>query len=165
MSDRQDWRDANREVTRGTIWGTRWALGAVAGVIVVVLLGLAMWAWGFGLFSAATAPLRGETEVREQTVADGTYRIAAYERFYDLCASIQAKETAITNLRAELETGPPPDRVTQVNASITANQNQRNASIQRYNAEARMEGTLGQFRASDLPFELDPNEEVTTCTV
>jgi hypothetical protein len=120
-----------------------------------------MWAFGFGLFSAGTAEVRGETGVRERTVADGNYRIAAYDRFFDLCAAVQAKEDAITALEAQQAdaTGTSKARITDNLLALTTS---RASLIRKYNADAAKEGTRGQFRASSLPYTLDPNRE-TTC--
>lgn len=56
----------------------------------------------------------------------------------------------------------PRDRQTQVRASITGLTGQRARSIARYNADARKDFTVGQFRDAGLPFQLDVGEE-TRC--
>ena len=161
--DKDDWRDLDKDVRRGTRWGTKWVIGVVAAVIVVTLLGMTMWAFGFGLFSRTTANLRGETEARERIVADGDYRIQVYNRFFDRCASVQAAEDRIDALEQELATSPPPARVAIIQSSLAGIRAQRASTIRTYNAEALSEFTAGQFRDLDLPHQLDPNEERTQC--
>lgn len=137
------------------------ALGAVVIVVVIALAAMAI--FGFGLFNRSTANFRGQNQQIEQTKANGQYRIAAYDHFYDLCASIQDDEASIQNLKDELATKPPTNRVTQIQASITAVKNGRRSKINEYNADARKAGTIGQFRGSGLPFSINPKAEETTC--
>lgn len=122
-------------------------------LVVIVVTVVVIWSLQW-----LTADVRGELDQREQTRADGTYRIAAYERFYDKCASVQALEDQIDNTEAD-ESLPENQKAT----NLLALRNQRNALIREYNADARKEDTRGNFLASDLPYELNPDEE-TTCT-
>jgi hypothetical protein len=137
-------------------------LGILGVLIAMVFAAMAI--FGFGLFQRGTADFRGKTKQIEQTKASGTYRIAAYEHFYDLCAAVQDDEISISSLREELKTEPPQNRVTQINASLTALRSSRGEKINQYNADARKSGTIGQFKASDLPYQLNKNTEETTCT-
>lgn len=147
-----------REGARGFGLG---ALLAVAGLVLLLLLA-AMWAFGFGLFSKGTAEVRGQTGVRERTQANGAYRIAAYEHFYDLCASVQADEQTMAALREEAATATPA-RKAQIAATVTAVRANRAQSITQYNADARKTTTAANFKASDLPYQLDPATQETTC--
>ncbi|TQJ05884.1 hypothetical protein [Amycolatopsis cihanbeyliensis] len=140
--------------------GAAIGFGAIA-IVGILVLGL-MWTFGWGWFSQTTAEARGETSQREQTVADGGYRIASYEHFFDLCAGIQGKERTIARLEAERETADTR-RVERIEATLTALRSGRDASIHSYNADARKRGTTGQFRASELPYQLDVDEEETSC--
>lgn len=115
-------------------------------------------------YSSTTADRRGGIEQREDTVADGDYRIAAYERFYDMCASVQSAEARIANAEAELADKPSASRESQLKTTLQALRNQRSEAINEYNAEARKEDTAANFRASDLPAQIDPDLEETTCT-
>jgi hypothetical protein len=141
--------------------GTGIFLWGVAILVVIVLSAMAL--FGFGLFNRGTANFRGKNEQIEKTKANGNYRIAAYDQFYNLCASVQDDEATIQNLEEELKTKPPQDRITQINASLTAVKSGRRSKINEYNADARKTATQGQFRASDLPYHLDATQE-TTCT-
>lgn len=136
-------------------------VGVTALIVAVVLA--AMWVFGWGWFSRATADFRGETNVTEQIHADGDYRITAYDKFFDLCAAVQSSESSIANLEAELETDPSDDRVEQLNASITAQRNNRSELITQYNADASKADTRANFLASDLPYQLDEDNEETQC--
>lgn len=119
--------------------------------------------YGFGFLKRATADFRGETDKIEQTKASGDYRIASYDHFFDTCASIQSIESKIINMEEELESVESEQRKTVLNTSITASKNKRADLIASYNADARKEATRGQFRASDLPYEINENEEETIC--
>src|SRR5699024_6135465 len=108
-----------------------------------------------------TADFRGEKGEIEQSRADADYRINAYDQFNDKCAGIQTLESKITNLSDELEETEDEQRKSVLNTSITASKNKRAELINDYNADARKEATRGQFKASDLPYEIDINEEET----
>lgn len=143
---------------KGGIFGGIGALG-IFGIVVASIFGLALLGvWLNSEFSILTAETRGETGVREKTVADPDYRIAAYEEFYDKCAAIKAVEQQIDTMQATK--GLPKN---QKSTNILALTNQRNTLIQQYNADSRKAGTRGQFRASDLPYQIDTTQEHTSC--
>jgi hypothetical protein len=160
--DKDDWRDANRDVTRGTLWGIKWSVFAVLGVIVVVLAGAFMWTGGFGLFSATTADFRGETEARERIHADGDYRIAIYNQFFDICASVQTAENRIEVYEQEMATATP-ERTFVLTTSISAIRAQRAESVNEYNSLAARDFTVADFQDLDLPARLDVDDEETQC--
>lgn len=135
---------------------------AVFAAVIAVALFLAA-VYGGGLMQRMTADFRGETGQIEQTQADADYRISAYDQFYDKCAGIQTLESKITNLSDGLEETEDEQRKSVLNTSITASKNKRAELINDYNADARKEATRGQFKASDLPYEIDINEEGTAC--
>lgn len=135
---------------------------AVFAAVIAVALFLAA-VYGGGLMQRMTADFRGETGQIEQTQADADYRISAYDQFYDKCAGIQTLESKISNLSDELEETDDEQRKSVLNTSITASKNKRAELINDYNADARKEATRGQFKASDLPYEIDINEEGTAC--
>lgn len=118
--------------------------------------------YGFGFMQRETADFRGETGQIEDTQANSSYRISAYDDFYDSCASVKSIESKIENLVDELENAEEAQRKSILNTSITAAKNKRAELIESYNADARKEATRGQFKSSDLPYELDIEEE-TTC--
>lgn len=134
------------------------AAAVIAGVLAVGLLAGAVFA-----FRWVTADIRGAADAREQTLADGDFRIAAYDHFFALCASVQGHEGRLASLQEELAGDPSESRRQQLEASLTAVRSQRRADIASYNADAARDYTVGQFRDSDLPYQLDPNSEETQC--
>jgi len=143
-------------VSRRRIVGetTFWILLALAAVVILTLLGLG---WRYIL-----ADPKGKVQAQEQ-IKSGPSRIAAYNHFFDLCAAVQSDESAMQSLRDEMKTDPPPSRVTQINASLTALRSARAEKINQYNADARKDYTIGQFKSSGLPFTLVLTQEVTRC--
>lgn len=138
----------------------RWLAWILVVIVVLILLGPGLWALGVW-----TAPWYGEGEARRQIQGDADFRIAAYDHFFDLCASAQADGDRIVNLEAELaDPATTASRAAQVRASLTAIRNQRDATVRTYNADASQDYTVGQFRDSDLPFPLTiPTEGTLTC--
>lgn len=132
---------------------------ALLGVLALVA---AVAAGGYAL-QWFTAEPRGALDAREQTVADGDFRLAAYDRFFAACAAVQAQEDRLGALEAELASGPPESRRVQILASMTAVRAGRDELIREYNADATREGTVGQFRDADLPYQLDTTTQETRC--
>jgi len=132
-------------------------------IVVVIGLILALTVGGLAWRYVIAAP-KGKVEAREQ-IQSGPFRIAAYDRFFNLCAAVQSDEATIAALQAELKTKPPASRVTQINASITGLRSGRAEKINQYNADARKDYTIGQFRASGLPYQLFIEREATECVV
>lgn len=138
-------------------------LAALLGLVVILLVIGLVGVFGLGWFTDTTADRTGKTQQEQQINGNGSYRIAAYDHFYDLCAQVQTEEQSIRNLQNELKTTTDATRKTVIPASITALENNRASDINQYNADARKSYTLGQFKSSDLPFQLDITEENTTC--
>ena len=145
-------------------------IALIVGAFVVTIAGLliaSMSVFGWGLWSNATANFRGQVSARNQINGNGAYRIAAYNHFYDLCQQVQSKELSLHNLEQELATTTDPQRKLVLEASVDALRNSLADDITQYNADSRKTATAGQFRASDLPARIDPNDiyskEVTSC--
>lgn len=136
---------------------------AVTGTLLAIVLLFLIAVYGFGFLQRSTADFRGETDQIEDTKANSDYRIAAYDHFYDTCAGVQSLEGKIGNMSEELAQTDSAQRKDILNASLTASKNKRSELITEYNADARKEATEGQFRSSDLPYELNENEEETVC--
>lgn len=132
-----------------------WA--GVFGILAVLALTVGL-IFAFGGASWITAPFRGEVEKRNLTEGSGTYRIAAYEEFYDTCATIQSLEDDLA-LMEEDKSLPENQR----SANIFALTSARNKLIREYNADAQKEDTQAHFRASDLPHQIDPDNKETEC--
>lgn len=140
-----------------------WVLAVIVGFVGMLAIGL-VGVYGFGWFVDHTADRSGKTQVKQNINGNGQYRIGAYNHFYDLCASVQTKEASIANLQQELKTTADPQQKLQIPTDIVALQNARADAINQYNADAHKSYTLGQFRASDLPFQLSLVEDHTQCT-
>ena len=117
-----------------------------------------------GTLQKGTADFRGGVAATESVKANGAYRIAAYEKFYDQCAAVQGFETTIEALENELPTATP-ERQAIIQSTLTGLQSARGNAIFQYNADARKTDTQANFKSSTLPFQLDPNQEKTTCVV
>lgn len=146
---------------RDLSYGARATLYTVLGLIAVAAL-----TWGsiyvFGTVQNSTADYRGKTGVREKTVANADFRIATYEQYFDLCASVQSAEAAIKNAQTELATAPSPDRAEKLQQVITAQRNTRAESISTYNSKASQEHRQA-FLDANLPARLDVNAQETQC--
>lgn len=155
-------RNGARDTAR--VSGLAVAFSATFIVLTIVIGSMAV--FGFGLFQRSTADFRGETEAIERTQADGAFRIASYEWYFDQCAAIQAAEGRINAQLSELDGDPAPseDRRERINTNLAAMRGQRDALIARYNQEARKEETTGAFRANDLPMQINVSNPTTTCT-
>lgn len=136
------------------IGGVGRLIGAVV-LFFVILVGIVFIAGGA---SWLTAPFRGAVEQREIVQGDGNYRIAAYEKFYNDCAAVQALEDQIALMKAN-KSLPKDQRET----NILALESNRNRLIRQYNADSRKADTIENFKASDLPYQLDTQKE-TTCS-
>lgn len=137
---------------------------ATAVGIVLLFVLMTVFTFGVGGWIRATAGWSGKTSQINKTKGSGDYRIASYDHFFDLCASVQDQEVTIAAQKEELKTATG-DRVSQIHANLSALTANRNEQINHYNADARKSGTQGQFKDSSLPYQLDPTQEKTTCTV
>ena len=122
-------------------------------VVIVLLIGAIYLTGGI---KQLTAPFRGETQEKELTEADGNYRIAAYEEFYDLNAQIEAKEIEICAMKSN--TSLPVD---QRETNVLALTNKRTELVAEYNADASKTDTRAKFKASDLPYTIE--KEAPSC--
>lgn len=155
MSYLQDVKDGARGLSLAVLVG----IGVIVVALIIGLVGI----FGFGWLSNSTANFRGEVSKRNLVEANGAYRIAAYDHFFDLCQQVQAKEASITNVQDELKTTTDQQRALILNASITALRNSRADLITQYNTDSDKSYTVGQFKSSHLPYELNANQENTVC--
>jgi hypothetical protein len=135
------------------------ALGIVA-IIVAIIVGAYAIQW-------STAEVRGNVAANEAIKANPQFRIEAYERFFNQCASIQGLEAQLAAQMVELEAKPTEKRRLQIATNITALTGARGEAVAQYNADARKSYTAGQFRSNSLPYELPTlmPEGGTQCTV
>lgn len=147
--------------------GAKVALIGVMVFVGLILFGVLMHVTGvyvFGGVQRSTADYRGETDSIEKTRADGDYRIASYETFFDQCAAIQSKQATIAQMEDELETTDDPQRKAWLQNTLTGIRAGLNSDITRYNADAHKEDTQGHFRDSSLPYTIDINDKETQCS-
>lgn len=147
------WYDSDNPstVARGFSWRAAiWIAGAV-----LFFGGLSIAHWGFGVF---TSDIKGQGDATK-TKNSGTNRIAAQERFEELYAGIKAADERI-DVMAAAKKAAPNDLVAQVNyTGALAYCIQIRAD---YNAEAR-KYTAEQFRAADLPAQIDATDPAFDC--
>lgn len=133
--------------------------------LVALLVLMTAFTFGIGQWIRETAGFTGKTAQIRQTKGSGSFRIASYDHFFDLCASVQDQEVTIVSQQSELsDPATTSDRKAQIRANLSALRANRGELINHYNADARKTATSGQFRASDLPFQIDPTQEHTSCT-
>lgn len=134
----------------------------VGGIVALAVLGVIA-TFAFGGANWITAPFRGESEKRENTVGSGAFRQSTYEDFFNLCAAVQDAEGSIQALNEE-KGSASQSRKGQIAQSITALKSSRIESINEYNAKARQEHRKA-FVDQELPSRLDASATETTCTV
>ncbi len=153
-SEDRDYRDFDRHSRKVGLRLFGWSATTVVAVfLLIVLVGVLGWFW---------APWKGAKEARDLTQGSGSYRIAAYDEFFNSCEAIAAKERIIERYVEDLKTAEGSQKAV-IQAAITAERNARDELIADYNADAAKEDTRGAFRDSGLPYEIDP-EGVTTCS-
>lgn len=139
------------------------ALAAIGALIIVILLIGSMWVFGYGFFIDHTANRQGESQKKELIDASGQYRVGAYEHFFDACATIQSDQFRVTNIKEALKADPKPtgQYLVTLQASYTAANQKFMEDVNQYNQDSRQSYTLARFKSADLPYQIDPTEEVT----
>ena len=133
----------------------KWYLGSrlvmVLGVIAALAIVGGVASYALGWFAA---PYQGKLQARQQ-INSGSFRIAAYDHFFDLCASVQTADNNIVTQTGllKLYTKGSSDYNRTV-ANIGGLMAARADGINQYNADASKSYTEGQFRASNLPYQL-----------
>lgn len=130
--------------------------------VLLVILGISLIVVSTFAIRWFTADIRGEANKREQTVANGAFRIATYEEFFDLCASVQSAEQRIKAQEEELATKPSEDRAERIRTNIAALKSTRADSIATYNSKATQEHRTA-FQDAALPYRLDNTTQETQC--
>lgn len=142
---------------------TAYVGGAIGVLLLVLVVGsFASWGWRW-----VAAPIEGAVGAREE-IQSSEFRIAAYERFFNLCSAVQSHEAQIDAISEELQEAPEEDR-SRIRSNLTGVRAQRMRLIREYNSEASRDYTTGQFRSANLPDRLDASEypeesEGTRCT-
>lgn len=128
--------------------------GVLIGVGVAATIALVVGGgWAYRYFSA---PIEGALQQRE-TVQSGGSRIYNYNRFFNLCASVQSYEDQIDSQQQLLNNTNDEDHVSMIRRNISGLNAQRQNAIATYNAEARAIETGGQFRDDGLPETISRN--------
>jgi len=119
----------------------------IAGSIVFFFLFVLALSVATGGWQYLTASFFGKVEA-ERAIESGPSRTAIYDRFFDLCAGIQAVEGQI-----DAQSALGTDRARQNVAGLNA---RRAQLIARYNADATKDYTAARFRDADLPYRISP---------
>ncbi|WP_328439325.1 hypothetical protein OHA71_23595 [Streptomyces sp. NBC_00444] len=135
-----------------------YTITAIVAVAVLSLIAI----FAFGGVSQLTAGFRGETDKKNRTEGSGAFRIATYEEFFDLCASVQTAEQQLKALQEELDGKPSAERAEKIRQSMTAVKASRAESITTFNSKATQEHRE-TFQDADLPYKLDINAQETQC--
>lgn len=147
------WYDSDNPTTvvRGGSW--RAAIWITLAVVFVLALSAGIWA-----LKVASSDAKGQGDAA-RTKNSGANRIAAQARFEDLYAGIKAADERI-DVMAVAKKADPKDVVAATNYTGAINYCiQQRAD---YNAEAR-KYTAEQFRAIDLPAQIDSNDPAFDC--
>jgi FlaG/FlaF family flagellin (archaellin) len=121
--------------------------GVVVAVAIAVVLALSAAVWWFGV-KTSDVKGRGDAEVVKNEAGN---RIRAQEGFEQKFANIKAADQNI-NVTAEALKSDP-DSV-KLKTELQGQKQACNALVAAYNAASR-KFTQGEFRAADLPFELN----------
>lgn len=92
-----------------------------------------------GTISMKTAGFRGEVKAQEIIKASGTFKIAAYDKFHNLCQEVLALEQQVRN-RKELGIKDEKDEI-----QLLGLQNIHARVVSKYNADAAKDYTVGQY--------------------
>jgi hypothetical protein len=132
-----------------------WVLGVLALVIIVWLI-----LWGAGWIAA---PWQGKLQARQQ-IQSGSFRIQAYNHFFDLCASVTTLDQALQQTLVSEQTDKGDD-LSRDQINFTAQLNDRNDAANQYNADSHKSYTVGQFKSANLPFAIPAYQkgQVFTC--
>lgn len=126
-----------------------WTVVIVAAILLIAG-GASAAVWGF---KVGTAEIKGKGDAQIQ-IQSAPHRIAAYNHFFDLCAGVRADEVSLDAQHEQLEATIDAFQRTRVQTNITGLTGHRASLIEEYNANARKDYTEGQFRDSDLPYQI-----------
>lgn len=158
MSHQDPWErradNFDKRPVTSTILGISYgAVVTIAIVIVVGLIGVLIW-W----FSVATSGIKGEGDA-EKIKNAAANRIRAQEGFESRFAGIQGADRNIVITAESLRADPES---VQLQTELRGQRQICNSLIGDYNAKARS-FTAEDFRAADLPKEIDLTNSTTDC--
>lgn len=145
-----DWNRAKREVNSGARFGLGWII-----VIVAIILAISAAVWGITVLVSGPRG-QGDAIIEKNSAANWT---AAQARFEDNYQEVKAtdKNIAVTATALALD---PENKTLQTN--FLGLQNYCNTVVADYNADAR-KFLSEDFRAADLPQEIDSFDPTTDC--
>lgn len=124
----------------------------MAMIVVVILVG------GIGVAGFAldwwTTPFFGRLEARHQ-IYKGSNIIAQYDKFFNLCSTVQSDEVRYDNLKKTLDQTDDAYERNRLIQSMTSVLNLRGEVVAQYNNDSHKDYTDGQFKSSNLPYELN----------
>ncbi|ASV44538.1 hypothetical protein PBI_SCTP2_523 [Salicola phage SCTP-2] len=131
---------------------------SIIGVIVSVAVILsATW-----LVRYYTAEPKGVVKTEEQ-LQSAQSRISRYERFFDLCTTVQSQKAALQAQKERLDTATNEDTKERIHANIAGLKAQLQRTVSMYNNDSNTY-TSGQFKDSKLPVRLSVDGQ-TQCIV
>ena len=126
-------------------------------LVVVLIIGMTVGGWAWRYY---TAEPKGIVDAEEQ-IQSGANRIDKYNKFFDLCASVQRQKRSLEAQESILESSPDNEK-SRIRQNIAGLQAQVQGTVSRYNSLSTRGYTAGQFRASNLPYKLSVEGD-TTC--
>lgn len=145
-----DWGSTKRDLNRGFRFGLGWWL-----IVIVIVLAISAGIWALNV--AASGPKgQGDAIIQKNSAANW---VAAQARFEQDYQDILATDQKIVAAHTALQTNPT-DPTLQTNYSGLTSYCL--SKVAGYNADAR--SYLSEdFRASDLPAQIDPTLSTTDC--
>lgn len=122
----------------------------IALIIAAAFFSIVAFAWTFTYY---TADVRGRIQANEQ-IKSGANRIAQYDHFFNLCAGVQTNEASLDAQNEQLAQATSDKEKERIRTNIAGLTTARAEGINQYNADARKNYTDGQFRDSDLPYQI-----------
>lgn len=119
-------------------------------VVVVVIAATVGIVWAIRYY---TAPIEGRVGAQER-IQSAPNRIVQYDHFFNLCAGVRADEVSLDAQTEQLKATTDEFQRARVQTNITGLIGHRAGLIEEYNANARKDYTAGQFRDSDLPYQI-----------
>ncbi|MBI2113018.1 MAG: hypothetical protein HYT50_00345, partial [Candidatus Wildermuthbacteria bacterium] len=95
----------------------------------------------------------GALDANEQ-IQSGASRIVNYNHFFDLCAAVRTDEASLDAQTAQLEATGDAFQRGRIQTNIAGLMGHRAGLIEEYNGNARKDYTAGQFRDSNLPYQI-----------
>lgn len=126
--------------------------------ILATLLVVALISGGIWLAKVALSDVKGRGDA-QRIKNDAPNRIAAQEGFEARYADIKATDAKL-DAAAQAVTEDPTDRT--AHQTLTGLRSYCQSVVGEYNAKARS-FTAADFRAADLPFQIDPTDPATDC--